>query len=798
MKNTAQQPWLIPNGEPFAVLDALVKAWPGHRYTTCRVPEDGRPCRGLGLAHGAYWVRATDGTNQRTLQFAGGPEQGDETPFFGLGVNLGDKASSGLYYLQDDFNRTSSAMVDLSANGGNFVRMFLMGTAFAPEVVNRGVYDKYHALHCYMQEPPIGNNPPHLGNGQNNCWAFDRLLEHARDNDIYFQLCIDPFPPVIFIESTVWETNAYVKPFLDPHRDPATGTYDMKRFFYSTVGGLDPDLPQAVRLIDEGVFYYWKRKYKYIMSRWGYSVNIPIIEPFNEIDQMLTYNYADLRPVPGGTTEQQHYDICPLNKIIWNQDSQLPTTISDWLTDLFDYVRGPVEPDNLETSPLGESNKLVLMSYAGGGPNLTAYHLPFTNENVDLIDAHRAVDNPWDLQVHNAQGEEFRTNFTSNGIKKPFHHGEFTTFGNYHTPDQPPYTFEYGSTLKLFDNYDVSFHNELWASTFGGSFAAGTTWAWDRVFWWPEGLPTPPNTPGLPQHTNSLNGTNQLLVGHDDNGLPIYVSVQNHTLHHHFKPLAEFLNMPSIQALELFTLNFTPRIVEANGIECFYLINDAQDIAIGWVHNKDAYWRKAVYITSQYQHYTDCTSPAAQTIMLNGFAPNTNFKVSYHPTRATMTDLPQDETTGLNSGPAGMVTLDLCRLDPLIGCTSAPLNGTFPLSLTGNFKNHLDTLHSDYAFIIATDLIKRLDAHAVDSNVPEGEWDFAVFPNPTRDVFTLRFMDEATKAIDLLDLSGRVVRSWSSVSTIQPQFSINGLACGAYWVRATDGKHLATKKLLVH
>lgn len=59
-------------------------------------------------------------------------------------------------------------------------------------------------------------------------------------------------------------------------------------------------------------------------------------------------------------------------------------------------------------------------------------------------------------------------------------------------------------------------------------------------------------------------------------------------------------------------------------------------------------------------------------------------------------------------------------------------------------------------------------------------------------------MDQATKAIDLLDLSGRVVLSWSSVSTIQPQFSINGLASGAYWVRATDGINRKTKKLLIH
>lgn len=48
---------------------------------------------------------------------------------------------------------------------------------------------------------------------------------------------------------------------------------------------------------DRGAFYYWKRKYKYIMSRWGYSVNIAAIEPFNEIDHMLSYETRDRKSV---------------------------------------------------------------------------------------------------------------------------------------------------------------------------------------------------------------------------------------------------------------------------------------------------------------------------------------------------------------------------------------------------------------------------------------------------------------------------------------------------------------------
>jgi hypothetical protein len=305
-------------------------------------------------------------------------------------------------------------------------------------------------------------------------------------------------------------------------------------------------------------------------------------------------------------------------------------------------------------------------------------------------------------------------------------------------------------------------------------------------------LPIPPEDDDNPfgEHSDSLGAVNRLLLGVDLNNENLYAVVENRTLYHHFKPLSDFLSKPSVQALGLFTESFTPRIVEANCIECFYLINDAQDVAVGWVHNADAYWRKAVYINSHHQHYVECTTPIDTTIALPGFADSTNFKISYHPTRATMTELPADDTVGVNSGPDGIVTLNL---------GPGAFNGTFPLSQTGEFRNHLDTLHSDYAFIIATDLIKRLNnPSAFEETGIADDWDFTVFPNPARYGFSLRFVDEDPKSIELLDLSGRVVRSWGLVTDRQPEFSIVGLAHGAYWVRATDGTNRKTKKLLIH
>ena len=64
--------------------------------------------------------------------------------------------------------------------------------------------------------------------------------------------------------------------------------------------------------------------------------------------------------------------------------------------------------------------------------------------------------------------------------------------------------------------------------------------------------------------------------------------------------------------------------------------------------------------------------------------------------------------------------------------------------------------------------------------------------------FNLRFASDAARSIELLDLSGRTVRSWTAITGIEHSLPITGLAEGAYWVRATEGANRKTRKLLIH
>ncbi|WKZ64868.1 MAG: hypothetical protein QY325_08810 [Flavobacteriales bacterium] len=72
--------------------------------------------------------------------------------------------------------------------------------------------------------------------------------------------------------------------------------------------------------------------------------------------------------------------------------------------------------------------------------------------------------------------------------RKPFNQGEYNHYTQLTIPNPnfPNLVLWRNDVEKILHNYDVSFHNELWSSAFSGKFAAGTTWHWERVFWWPD------------------------------------------------------------------------------------------------------------------------------------------------------------------------------------------------------------------------------------------------------------------------------------------------------------------------
>lgn len=707
--------------------------------------------------------------NRRVLQFE------DGTPYFGLGVNMDggrNNLSPWWDYRRHDFRKMKESMGQLSAVGGNFMRIMLLERFLAPEWMNLGVYDAYLATSPCEPDQGVPDMP---GNGQFESWVFDSLLFLARENGIYLQVCLEANSPAISAEGYGWGNHPYVRHFLEPRRDTVSGLYDVKEYFYTGADSANTE---------SGVFYYWKRRYKYMLARWGWSVNLAVLEPFNEIDQMLTYDDFTVS------------DACNETKLTWPKDTLLPAYVSAWFTDMAQYVRDPVDTTDLAHSPLGDARQLFLASYALSNPTFATarrFYSTFSNPQVDLIDAHMYTwpgltdqDQP-DVRINEQVNkvEGFRESFPYPAApleeRKPVGAGELnysTSYDLITNGDTTRYEFE-----QLFHNYDVSFHNELWSGAFSGKWATGTTWLWHRVFWWEGALQVPPDDFGNQwQQTSFSNApgvTNQL-----DIGLVAPYAIANKSIHHNFKPLAEMLNNADLQASEFFNWGFAPqKVYDPSGqIECYYLLNEGGSMAIGWVHNLNAWTLNNFYFRSadSLQNFLGCTSPNADTVVLPGFAQNHDFFLTWFPTRISAT-VPTNDT--VVSTLTGTVTLDFSDY-----------------AMNGIANNYLDTVHSDYGFVIAPYPVQRsmTALNEADSTATGADWDFSLFPNPASATLHLLLpIDGTPRTIVLLDLTGRDVYTRTGFTGSSFELPIDNMAKGTYCVKVSNATTCKAKVLLI-
>jgi hypothetical protein len=404
------------------------------------------------LNHNHGFLKVAD--NKRNLQFD------DGTPFFGIGENIADiehdKPMSDSWwsanfdgFFKRDFNVYMKTLDEMNSAGANYLRKFLYKTDFPVEFYTMGVYDRYDTIAGCCGQDDEKTKESHSGNLQYNLWAFDRFFDKLKADTIYMQLCVDPYPPGSGYQDFIWGNSAY-----------ALYTYDSQR------------RTDVMKLFsDQKLRYYWKRKYKYIMNRWGYSVNIAALETFNEIDGVMGYNY---------NADSSFAGACGANWSIEHPEiPELKDTIYNWHTDILGYVKDSLMNNN--------ANKhLTTVSFTDYGvdkPNSSAYYHLFTNPKIDIADIHKYI---WWHPV-NAYGDAYNLSndiHSELNIDKPFHIGEFCEHGNMIVPGAgEPWTAQY------FNNYDISFHNEIWASAFMGNFTTGLSYEWTVIHWWPDANP---------------------------------------------------------------------------------------------------------------------------------------------------------------------------------------------------------------------------------------------------------------------------------------------------------------------
>jgi len=220
-----------------------------------------------------------------------------------------------------------------------------------------------------------------------------------------------------------------------------------------------------------------------------------------------------------------------------------------------------------------------------------------------------------------------------------------------------------------------------------------------------------------------------------------------------------------------------------NPIECYYLMSPTGDAAIGWVHNRHAVIAKSFYVKKGpgSQNVLGCLTPTVDHITLLGFQPGQQYHVYWFPTRqnATAEDLPDDYDYESSTG---SIPLDLSTHD-----------------FRGVYNNFIDTLRSDYAFVITQQPIVKSMTHAdEDPLLKKTEWDFALYPNPSTDGAWLRFDDDTPKDVEVYDVLGRRLVQRPSMTDEIHFLDLKDVAKGMVWVRVHFEGTAKTKKLLIH
>ena len=159
--------------------------------------------------------------------------------------------------------------------------------------------------------------------------------------------------------------------------------------------------------------------------------------------------------------------------------------------------------------------------------------------------------------------------------------------------------------------------------------------------------------------------------------------------------------------------------------------------------------------------------------------PGSDYYITWFPTHTNTVIAPTDAIDGSQTG---SVTLDL---------SSAPLGG--------HINNYIDTLHSDYAFIISPGPFVKSDHGPVevDATIAQDAWDFVIYPNPTADMVHVESRNALIEEISILDLTGRVITTRTQLNTAKIQLDVSGLAKGAYWIRGSSGSDSRTYKFIL-
>lgn len=475
--------------------------------------------------------------------YAGAYKFDDGTPYFPTGTNLFFYDHPYCRQVWDEHYLNSIA--NLHDAGGNFARLLMSGDGWMANALGY-THSNGFIFNIEWDQTPVGNYTPR----QNFAFLLDQLMEEAFVQDINLQLCLLTWGDVD--AATNWQNN--------PFNQLSSLSNPLNFFSDNTAKDL------------------WKRKLRYIISRWGYATNLFGWEVAAELDMDAL-------------------------------DNAQPNTWQ-WVDDMSNYIRQK------------DPNHLLIFSGAAFYPDADVDQY-IQNANIDIAN----VLAYGYTSLYNAAHFKRETDLKRvHDHQKPHMSSEFGM-------SRDLKTFEHrGSNLDVY----AEFHNTIWSSSFSGASATSAYW-WGHIF--PDhwlGLNTfrhfaplrvlieemdlthdfaPISTPCAEPSIEYLNM--DIL---DGNGNPVYPALTSNQLWGQ-----DLKKCPDMGASDIFNpdinafkYSFSSGNYEYANDKIF--IEGLKDIdnnsIYGWMHKKDNFWWKQPHNTlGSPAMDANCSYPPGETPM---------------------------------------------------------------------------------------------------------------------------------------------------------------------------------------
>jgi hypothetical protein len=346
--------------------------------------------------------------------------------------------------------------------------------------------------------------------------------------------------------------------------------------------------------------------------------------------------------------------------------------------------------------------------------------------------------------------------------QKPLHATEGSSLGDIYIPSDT----SWHHTFANYNNYDVTFHNELWASAFMGGFTTLNTWWGEEVHRWKYA-------------TREDLGDVEQMNNIDSLGTIITISETIQSFYHNYRRLSEFISNGNID----FNQILLPREYfgdTTDYIESYYLLSTDSITAFGWIHNINKYWANSFYWSNSdtiIENYFGCYElPLPKTFFnLEGFIPNHHYYIHFSPTRMGTQVLPEMNDTYSDS--LGNLLVDL---------STAPLG--------------CDSVNADYAFWV-TDLFHARRSKPIDDLLSGNKFNLFVSPNPSSGIFrvAISMNDELqNSSLEVVDMTGRIIFKKTPVEANQFRLNLTNYAKGIYYLRVNLNNNFMFKKIVVY